>query len=101
RVASPRDPLDARPGRGPLEPRRGPRVWLRRHAPLLSLCTALLALCVYLALGVIHQRQRQRRQAQEAQSHLLYALQITSGELNWAEAAIHRDMAAGPKGVNR
>ncbi|MGH9487500.1 MAG: hypothetical protein ACRD04_07910 [Terriglobales bacterium] len=79
-------------------PARGRR---RRRTALLGLCSALLAVCVYLAIGVIHQRQAQNRRAREAQAHLLYALQITTGELNWAEATIHRDMAAGPQEVNR
>lgn len=75
--------------------------WLRRRAALVSLCVVLLAACVYIAVGVVHRRQVQARQAQEAQARLEYALQITTGELNWAETQISEDMHAGQRGANR
>lgn len=75
--------------------------WLQRRAALVSLCVVLLAACVYIAMGVVHRRQMQARRAQEAQARLEYALQITTGELNWAETQISEDMHAGQGGANR
>lgn len=77
------------------------RPWLQRRAALASLCVLLLAVCVYVAVGVAHRRRVQARQAREAQAQLVYALQITTGELNWAEAQITADMHAGERGANR
>ncbi len=82
--------------RKPRPPSRGP--WLQRRAALVSLCVVLLAACVYIAAGVVHRRQVQ---AQAAQARLAYALQITTGELNWAEAQVTEDMHAGRRGANR
>ncbi|MGH9474931.1 MAG: hypothetical protein ACRD1C_01225 [Terriglobales bacterium] len=82
--------------RGPLGPAHHARLaanWWRRHAPLLSLSTALLAVCAYVTIGVAHGRQVKARRALVAQANLVYALQVTAGELNWAEGRITRDLA--------
>lgn len=75
--------------------------WLQRHAALISLCAVLVAACVYIAVGVVHRRQVQAREAQETQARLEYALQVTAGELNWAEAQINEDMQPGQRGAKR
>ncbi|TAN20590.1 MAG: hypothetical protein EPN33_14570 [Acidobacteria bacterium] len=75
--------------------------WLQQRAALVSLCALLLAACAYIAIGVVHRRQVQAQRAQEAQARLAYALQITTGELNWAEAQIAEDMHAGQRGADR
>ncbi len=88
---------------------RPPAAWLRRHRPLFGLASALIVACAWIALGVAHRRQIETRRAQAAQARLLYALQITTHELNWAEGQVHRDLAGAgsaaagparrPKGV--
>lgn len=80
----------AREGR----PRRSPR----GRRLLATLAAVLLAASAGTMLSVAHHRQVQEQRAQDAQAQLLRALQITTGELNWAEVSIHRDMAAGGSG---
>lgn len=78
-----------------------PRRACRARRLLAALAAVLLAASAGTVLGVTHYRQAQALRAREAQARLLYALQITTGELNWAEVTVHRDMAAGAGGADR
>ncbi len=69
---------------------------LRRHASLLSFCSALVVFCAFLALAVVRRHRLETRRAQVAQARLLYALQITTRELGWAAAKAHRDLTESP-----
>ncbi|MGH9542252.1 MAG: hypothetical protein ACRD2H_10260 [Terriglobales bacterium] len=86
----------ARAGAQRTSPRRAkpPAVRLRRHAPALSLGAVLIAAGAFVTAGLVHRRQVEARQAQEARACLLYALRMTTRELSWAERKVNQDMAA-------
>ncbi|MGH9416973.1 MAG: hypothetical protein ACRD01_10125 [Terriglobales bacterium] len=72
------------------------RPW--RRTPAARLAAVLLALCACLVVGLVHRRQVENQQAQQAQARLRMALQITTSELDWAENSITRDLAP-PRGA--
>lgn len=74
-------------------PARRPRDAGRRRTMALRLGAAALAACALVTVGIVRQRQIEARQAMEARTRLLYALQITTRELNWAEQKVNRDLA--------
>lgn len=80
--------------RASLRRAKPPAARLRRHAPALSLGAVLIAAGAFVTAGRVHRHRLEARQAQEARAHLLYALQMTTRELSWAEHKVNQDMAA-------
>lgn len=78
--------------------RAGLAAGLRRRAPALGAAAALLAVGVYLTAGAVHRRQIEAQRAAAARAQLQFALEVTAGDLNWAEANLH---AAEPSGAAR
>lgn len=79
----------------------GPRAWrptafsmLRRRAAMLSAFAIVLAACASLTILAVRHQRLESQNAQTARAQLLSALQVTTGELDWAEARLDQALAA-------
>lgn len=75
-------------------PRREKPHMPRLRAAALGMSAALIAAGAFVTAGRVHRHRLEARQAQEARARLLYALQMTTRELSWAEHKVNQDMAA-------
>lgn len=74
---------------------------LRRRAAALSTLTILIAVCASVTILTVRHQRLEAQNAQRARAQLLTALQVTAGELDWAEARLDQALAAPGGGPPR
>lgn len=74
---------------------------LRRRAAMLGALAIVIALCASVTILTVRHQRLEAQNEQTARAQLLAALQVTAGELNWAETQLDQALATPGGGPPR